>query len=285
MQNKINLKESLTVILGWVGVGKTHTIALALNKMPPHVRVSTSCAESPVRATKHYQVTVHKPEDLTSSNQITSTSFFQKSSTDKRLIGIMHTGLENVKSLSEVILGQLTDCGGQPQFLEILPRFIGSMSLGVLVIDLSKSLAEFLLGCYHGKDGKPVGHSFKSNLSNEQMIRMFLQMISSLSKRNRKTRFMIVGTHRDEEHKCKEETREQKEKKLTDIINSSGLQDHAIYCNHHYSSLIFAVNAKNPDDKDHQIGLKIMKESMSETWANHINIPLKYFYLELTLKI
>ena len=46
---------------------------------------------------------------------------------------------------------------------------------------------------------------------------MFLQMIVSQSNEQKKVKIMIVGTHRDVEHKSKE-TRSMKEKKLKTII-------------------------------------------------------------------
>ena len=45
------------MILGWAGAAKTHTVALALNKPPPGVRVSTPCAGAPIRATKQVHIT------------------------------------------------------------------------------------------------------------------------------------------------------------------------------------------------------------------------------------
>ena len=36
---------------------------------------------------------------------------------------------EDVKILNDQIVGEMSDCGGQPQFLEILPKFIDNYFL------------------------------------------------------------------------------------------------------------------------------------------------------------
>ena len=310
MQRVVKLMETLSMILGWAGAGKTHIVALALKKPPPGVRVSTPCAGAPIRATKQVHITegtdyfkeIAELEYLYSmlksgkeagsktlvvshqEEEFTGKSGSLITSVDKRLMGVLHLGLENAKSLDGKIIAQLLDCGGQPQFLEILPRFIGGMSLGILVIDLSKRLDEHPLSYFYGEDGQPVGEGVKSSMTNEQLFCLFLQMIVSQSQKHRKTKFLIVGTHRDEEENSVGETREQKEKKIADIITTSGMEENVIYIDQRHEHIIFAVNAKNPNDCDVALGHKIMMEVMNESRARHVNIPLKYLNLELTLK-
>ena len=152
------------------------------------------------------------------------------------------------------------------------------------MIDLSKCLDEHPLSYFYGEDGQPVGEGVKSNMTNEQLFRLFLQMIVSQSQEHRKTKFLIVGTHRDEEENNVGETREQKGKKIADIITSSGVEENVIYTDQSHEHIIFAVNAKHPEDCDIVLGHKIMMEVMNESRARHVGIPLKYLYLELTLK-
>ena len=310
MQKVVELMETLSMILGWAGAGKTHIVALALNKPPPGVRVSTPCAGAPIRATKQVQITestdyfkeIAELEYLYSmlksgkeagskrlvvshkEEEFTGKSGSPINSVDERLMAILHVGLEEAVSLDGKIIARLLDCGGQPQFLEILPRFIGGMSLGILVIDLSKRLDEHPLSYFYGEDGQPIGEGVKSSFTNEQLFCLFLQMIVSQSQKHRKTMFLIVGTHRDEEEKSMGETREQKEKKIADIITSSGMEENAIYTDQSHEHIIFAVNAKNPKDHDVALGHKIMMEVMNESRARHVSIPLKYLNLDLTLK-
>ena len=298
------------MILGWAGAGKTHIVALALKKPPPGVRVSTPCAGAPIRATKLVHITegtdyfkemaaLEYLESMLKSGketgskrivgsheeeEITGKSGSPIKSVDERLMADLNFGLENAKSRDGKIITQLLDCCGQPQFLEILPRFIGGMSLGILVIDLSKRLDEHPLSYCYGEDGQPIGEGVKSSMTNEQLFRLFLQMIVSQSQKHRKTMFLIVGTHRDEEENSIGESREQKERKFADIITSSGMEDYVIYTDQSHEHIIFAVNAKHPEDCDVALGHKIMMEVMNESRARHVSIPLKYLNLDLTLK-
>ena len=312
MEKVVTHIETLSVILGWAGAGKTHIVALALKKPPPGVRVSTSCAGAPIRATKHIHITkgteyfkeiaaleylewmLKSGKETSSSKMVLDRKRKKKdlagdtgveiSSVDKRLIGVLHLGLEEAVSLDGKMIAQLLDCGGQPQFLEILPRFISGMSLGILVIDLSMRLDEHPLSYFYGQDGQPVGEGMQSRMTNEQLFCLFLQMIVSQSQEHRKIKFLIVGTHRDEEEDSVDETRGQKEKKIADIIASSGLEENVIYTDQSHEHIIFAVNAKNPEDCDVALGHKIMMEVMNEGRARDVHIPLKYLNLELTLK-
>ena len=312
MEKVVMLIQTLSVILGWAGAGKTHLVALALKKPPPGVRVSTPCAGAPIRATKHVHITkgteyfkeiaaLEYLESMLKSGKgensskvvigrkrkredLAANSSAEISSVDKRLIGVLHLGLDEAVSLDGKIIAQLLDCGGQPQFLELLPRFISGMSLGILVIDLSKRLDEHPMSYFYGADGQRVGEGVKSSMTNEQLFRLFLQMIVSQSQEHRKTKFLIVGTHRDEEVNSVGETREQKEKKIADIITSSGMEENVTYTDQSHEHIIFAVNAKTPEDCDVALGHKIMLEVMNESRARHISIPLKYLNLELTLK-
>ena len=102
-------------------------------------------------------------------------------------------------ALTEVV-AEITDSGGQPQFLKILPRFISFLSIAIVVTNLSERLDECPTSYFYGEDGKIVGEGKPSKITNEQMLLQFLQMVVSQSQGNSQIKFIIVGTHRDMEH-------------------------------------------------------------------------------------
>ena len=315
MQTTVDHLENISLVVGGGGVGKTHLVALSLKLEPPSLRISTPCAEIPpfvlLNILVHQGVVSYEvlneemysrmmmksgkedksclsPDSIQTKSPISIPSSKNPSQkltyteADMQLMDACRN-LEDVNSIDKKVLGRIIDVGGQPQLLELLPRFISGISLGVVVTDLSQDLVDYPISYFYGDDGKSVGKGIKSSLTNEQIIRVFLQMIVSQSTKQKKVNVMIVGTHKDVEHKSKE-TRTKKEKKLKDIITTFGLEKNIIYTDATHASIIFAVNALHPEEEDHAIGQKIMEETMNEKHAQVICIPLKHHNLELTLK-
>ena len=316
MQKTVDHMENISLVVGGGGVGKTHLVALSLKLKPPSLRISTPCADIPpfvllnilvhqgvvsyeVLTEEMYSTMMMKsgkedksrlsPDSIQTKSPIPNPSSKNPSSQKHTYRGVdmqlllASSNLKDVKSLDKKVLGRIIDIGGQPQLLELLPRFISGISLGVVVTDLSQDLADYPISYFYGDDGKSVGKGIKSSLTNEQIIRVFLQMIVSQSTKQKKVNVMIVGTHKDVEYKSKER-RKKKEEKLKDIVTTFGLEKNIIYTDETHTSIIFAVNALHPEEEDHAIGLKIMEETLNENDAQIISIPIKHHNLELTLK-
>ena len=315
MQTTVDNLENISLVVGGGGVGKTHLVALSLKLEPPSLRISTPCVEIPPfvllniqvhQGVVSYEVLTEEmysrmmmksgkedksclsPDNIQTKSPISIPSTKNPSQkltyteADMQLLDACRN-LKAVNSIDKKVLGRIIDIGGQPQLLESLPRFISGISLGVVVTDLSQDLADYPISYFYGSDGKSVGKGIKSSLTNEQIIRVFLQMIVSQSTKQKKVKVMIVGTHNDVEHKSKE-TRRKKEEKLKDIVTTFGLGKNIIYTDATHASIIFAVNALHPEEEDHVIGQKIMDETMNKKHAQVISIPLKHHNLELTLK-
>ena len=86
---------------------------------------------------------------------------------------------DSVKSLTDEVVCEMSDCGGQPQFLEILPRFVSDLAIAIVVINLRERLDEYPTSYLYGKDGERVGEGERSKLTNEQLLRQFLQVVIS----------------------------------------------------------------------------------------------------------
>ena len=314
MQTTVDHLENVSLVVGGGGVGKTHLVALCLKLEPPSLRISTPCADIPPFVLMNIQVhqgvvslevlteemysrmlmksgkennSKLSPDSVKTKSQISSSKNpssqkYTYTDVDKQLLDACRN-LKDVNSLDKKVLGRIIDIGGQPQLLELLPRFISGISLGVVVTDLSQDLADYSISYFYADDGKSVGKGIKSSLTNEQIIRMFLQMIVSQSTKQKKVKVMIVGTHKDVEHQSKE-TRKKKEKKLKDIVTTFGLEKNIIYTDETHANIIFAVNALHPEEEDHAIGRKIMEETMNEKHAQVVSIPIKHHNLELTIK-
>ena len=319
-----------SVILGFAGAGKTHTLALLVGKKVPPKRISTHCVDTPIRtmgfrritnktesmsyseiSAKDYSQKLLKsgkevlssvpisPEDIKIAKetnifkQFLHKLGFVKLANDENVVPVEMLDIEeslidslsqtdSVKSLTDEVVCEMSDCGGQPQFLEILPRFVSDLAIAIVVINLRERLDEYPTSYLYGKDGERVGEGERSKLTNEQLLRQFLQVVISQSHGNKNIKFLFVGTHKDLEHLCSE-NREEKERKLTEMVELFHLQENAIYADLKMEKLIFAINAKEPDDNDRTVGQKIMEKVMDKNGAETISIPLKFHILEQAL--
>ena len=182
---------------------------------------------------------------------------------------------------------KLIDSGGQPQFHEVLPVFLRRMSLYIFVFKLSEELATKPMVEYFGEDGKRVGTPYRSPQSNEQLLKHCLRTLhthrSSPDTKSECSKIMIVGTHRDEEHLCTTETREEKNKKLEELLLPM-FKEEVIYYNLAKNKLIFPVNAKNPEELDKDIARDIQSVVLTKCMPDPIDVPLQYFSLEIILE-
>ena len=315
------MKRKKSVILGFAGSGKTHTLALLLHNQPLSKRVSTPCFKPPVRSIGFRRF--KKSPSSESCTEISQEMFSRRimrsgkdalsqispSSTEKNIVepveqtiserkDLVRNELSNrvllnliqdsilakkVEPLIDEVVAEITDSDGQPQFLEILSRFISGLNVAIVVTSLSERLDECPTSYFYGEDGELVGEGEPSKITNEQMLHQFMQMVVSQCRGRSQIKIIIVGTHRDLEHKCKE-TREEKERKLSNMVRSFDLGDNVVYADHKGEKLIFAVNAKDPNEADYEMGWKVMEVMMDEYGAENINIPLKFLLLEETLR-
>lgn len=319
----VNSKSVRSVMLGFAGTGKSHILAFLLGEEPPSMRISTALLQTPVRAVgftrmamdvlvemgmdkklfkrisdNHYSIMVMKSakDGVTrlghrgvalkmkgNLRKLVHTPAEPADELEEDLIVKFHQLGDDSESLEDQIVVEMSDCGGQPQFLEILPRFIENISLGILVIDLSQSLDDYPLNYYYNEDGESVGEGVKSLLTNEQVLRLCLRMIASQCQGGRRVRFVFVGTHRDLEGNCTQ-SREEKNRRLKEMVESFGLEDFVIYRNSKFDEFIFAVDAKHPEDVDRETISDLRELMMDESAAKITSIPVSYHGLELALK-
>ena len=86
---------------------------------------------------------------------------------------------KKVEPLIDEVVAEITDSGRQPQFLEILPRFISRLNVAIVVTNLSERLDECPTSYLYGEDGVLVGEGEPSKITNEQMLHQFMQMVVS----------------------------------------------------------------------------------------------------------
>ena len=103
-------------------------------------------------------------------------------------------------------------------------------------------------------------------------------------KRGKGMKVAFIGTHRDLEDKCKEETRAQKETKIKGMIPPS-LRPHVLRCGEKMEKFIFALNAKHPDDVDKGTLEELRRQLVDYSQAEWKEIPTSYYAIDLALQM
>ena len=186
--------------------------------------------------------------------------------------------------LYDMRLSKLTDCGGQPQFLEVLPVFVHHMSLGIFTIKLNERLDHHPMIEYYGEDGKLIGEPYRCPYSHEEIIKRCVRAFISQGSHSKQFKFLFIGTHRDLLKDCKGETLRDKNIKLRKIVRSFNIHDrHVAYSNPIRRDLIFAINAKDPSPEDWEVIEEVRKEIAESSNVDPIDIPVRWFAIELAL--
>ena len=207
-------------------------------------------------------------------------------STDEELVKLMDQVSTNMDPLTAFRILEMVDCGGQPQFHEILPIFLRHLDIYVFVFRLcdelySRPLIEFYV------DGKPVGAPFESSQTIEQLLQHCVRSMHShvktvSSSQDKCPRIIILATHADLEGNSKE-TREQKNEKILKLLLPN-LEKQIIYHDISKKQVFFPLNALNPGPEEERNIDKIRNILLGGSSIPAADIPLKWFAFEILLK-
>ena len=291
------------LVTGAAGSGKTSLKYRLFGKELPSVRCSTALAEAAIWAISREIVGT----DLTGWFEVTSDELMGmlggalKAGVPMERISSGEPGVVAPRQMPEVVssskqeLVQLVEKSkgskrflelqwihfinseGLPQFHEVLPAFIRNTTATIFVMKLSERLNEHPMIEYYDINGQICGKPYRHALSNDQMLRYCSRTIHSqqLTKEG-KHKTLVVGTHRDLESLCSESQAE-KNRKLVGMLTPS-LQDHLVFYRP-FTDVIFPINAKSPNEQDHQLCDTIRKEIENNKCAPH-KIPIGWFLLE-----
>ena len=179
----------------------------------------------------------------------------------------------------------LIDTGGQPQFHEVLPMFMGETSASMFTIKLDDSLDDHPLIEFYDDSGHLVS-SYRSPFTSQQILMMCMRVIQSQASQSQESLCptpIFVGTHKDLEQQCESESREDKNRKIHDMLPPA-VQDNAIYCDKWLKELIFAVNAKTPGPQEKKIAAELRRVIVERSRVTPKQIPLRWHALELALQ-
>ena len=197
----------------------------------------------------------------------------------RQYLGRMQAGSKK-SDLNDQDLLDIDDTGGQSMFHEVLPVFIENTMFGMLTVKLNEPLDNFPLVEYYTK-GERIGEPFKSPFTHMDILRHCMRVIRSTCDRDACPKIAFVGTHKDLEHECPQESMKMKEKRLRSIIPKE-MEDNIIV---HEESLLLAINAKTPGKIDKEVISTLRKKAMAELRkVRPKKIPLRYISLEIAFQ-
>ena len=174
----------------------------------------------------------------------------------------------------------IVDSGGQPEFVEAMTVFLGETSACILIIDLSQSLDERpTIGYY--RRGKPVSKPYKCTRTNEEILKQCMTNMSMFTSKTKgpPTKLLFLGTHRD--ILCPTETVAQKNARLLKIIPAKFTKQMIRVDG---KTLIFEINALNPDNTDKKVAEKVRSYILEQCPAKEVELPVRWHALEEKLQ-
>ena len=259
------------------------------------VQVDTSLVSSVVHTTEKISTTEfsnqHHQETPSTTDQTPTTQADHVSQPAEEatlhsidnLVGMIDKCSESDEALTSFHKLQIIDSGGQPQFHEILPKFLRRMTLYVFVFKLSEELETKPVVEYCNKSGERIGTPYQSSQSHEQLMKHTLRTMHSHRSKTKSdggcSKVMVIGTHLDEEFKSKE-SQEEKNKKLEKLLLPT-FKDEVIY---YQGKFIFPVNAKTPGAHEEDLVKDVHRIILTECSPQSVDVPLQYYGLELLLE-
>ena len=181
--------------------------------------------------------------------------------------------------LMDVDFIYLLDSGGQPPFREMLPHFVQQASAIVIMQKLNERL-DFKPTIRYREEGGKVDKGYTSQLTNKQILYQYVQGVQSL-----KSKVFIVGTHRDKEGECENETREMKNEKLLKAFRTVLGEQMELYKVGDPDQLIFPVDSTRRVTDDLVVAKEFRKRVIDKCMGKKEKIPLPWFILEQLLQL
>ena len=207
-------------------------------------------------------------------------SLLQSSEMKQEYISLINIPSDSSDTILTETVVYIVDSGGQPEFVEAMTVFLGETSACILIIDLSQSLDEHpTIGYY--RRGKPVSKPYKCTRTNEEILKQCMTNMSTFTSKTKgpPTKLLFLGTHRD--ILCPTETVAQKNARLLKIIPAK-FAEQMIRVDG--KTLIFEINALNPDDTDKKVAEKVRSYILEQCPAKEVELPVRWHALEEKLQ-
>ena len=164
----------------------------------------------------------------------------------------------------------LTDCGGQPQFHELLPLFIQEITSLIIVSRLSDRLDDCPPDEYY-QQGELAGEKSATHLTTAEQVMYLTRSLMSRATEGSCPDIIMVGTHRDMASNCPESI-EQKNEKLLEMFGPD-LEEHLVFYDG-VKGLLFPLNTLCPEEQDKSIAGLIQIRVETSRLVKEVKVPI-----------
>ena len=201
----------------------------------------------------------------------------EKSHTSDAMVRLVHETKGSGQSFVVQLL-HMIDTGGQPEFKKVMPSLIHNSNLIALVLNLAQSL-DACPGIAFYVDGNVCKRPLPSTLTNRHIAhQVAYTMMAKRSSESKRSKLIVVGTHRDCVKGELSTTLATVNKALKEIFLPS-LEDELIVYRSH-EEIVFPVNSIHPDDDDN-VAFESICSRISEAGADEeSDTPMSFFIFE-----
>ena len=172
----------------------------------------------------------------------------------------------------------ISDCGGQPQFLDVSPLFVRHISVAVVVFRLTDDFSDFPLDEYF-KDGQLVGLAHASHTTLEESLRSLIRSVESHYSQGKQPNLIFVGTFLDQVKSMT--TLDEKNEAVRNML-SANMKERVIY-NKSLKQPIFAVNTLSREEDAQTIADRV-RGAIEACHPLEIKVPTWWFFLDFNLQ-
>ena len=313
-QESIKQRNSIAVVAGINGAGKSCVISRFFGIKPPEIYSSTGITDRSYRGLAHHMGSLrfgswelllgnsmleicapqlHRRPDASSvaSNDAThTTTTTPTTSQQHQPLPKSHASSEMMHIMKQkrgtepfvVHLVHMIDTGGQPECMEVIPSLLHNCNMTILVLNLAQGLDVNPEIAFY-EEGKATKRPNPSSLTNQQIIeRLARTMHAKVTSQagGKHSKILVIGTHRD----C---VKKEELPAVLAVINkalkkifSSSLQDMLIV-NKSLDEIIFPVNSIDPDTVD-LLSFDTIRQRISRCTPenDNINTPISFFMFE-----
>ena len=204
------------------------------------------------------------------------------SHSSETMINLLH---ETTKGSAQSFVIQLLhaiDTGGQPELMEVAPSLIHNSNITIVVVNISQSLDACPQIAFH-ENGKMYKRAEPSTRTNRQIIEQLLRTMQAkrpIRYGDPRSKFMVIGTHRDQVEGDLSETLAKINKELMTIFLSFKKE---LILYQSPDKVVFPVNSREPNDKDNET-FELIRSAVSDARVGEEReLPYSFFLIEQDL--